>query len=185
MTFAGQMISALEIRTELERDSSKANVDKLVSKMAKQNFEFDAFFLELKNADKSIQWRMTWTLNHYLERYPHIGPKKQRMLWEQLEETRHEGMLRDYWRMFNHLTIDEDLEGLVYDRALKVFPSQSYPTAVRVYALQTAYNIALGYPELMMEVREMMLELKEYETSGMWARLKNLLKSSEKVVGQG
>ena len=89
-------------------------------------------------------------------------------------------MLRDIWRSWSFLVVHEELEGDVFDRAMRIIPSQMHPVAVRVHAMKTAHNIAKNYLEIAEELIMILEDLDHDESSGIRARSKNIVKDLRK-----
>ena len=83
-------------------------------------------------------------------------------------------MQRDLWRAFTFITIDEDLEGEVYDSAVKTTSNAALPIAPRAHAMLCAVNIAMHYPELSEEMLLVLSSFPQEESPGLRNRAKNL-----------
>ena len=179
------MIKAIEISKSLEADRSKANVNRMVLEMAKHGYDFGDYLNIVERSELPVKWYLTWNLGHYLQEYSHLGLVKQRLFWEFSKQVEHEGMLRDIWRSWSFLVVHEELEGDVFDKAVRIIPSQMYPVAVRVHAMKTAHNIAKNYPEIAEELMMILEDLDHDESSGIRARAKNILKDLRKSFDHG
>ena len=174
------MIKAIEIAKSLEPDRSKANVNRIVLEMAKHGYDFEDYLNIVERTELPVKWYLTWNLGHYLQEYSHLGLVKQRLFWNFSKQVEHEGMLRDIWRSWSFLVVHEELEGDVFDRAMRIIPSQMHPVAVRVHAMKTAHNIAKNYLEIAEELIMILEDLDHDESSGIRARSKNIVKDLRK-----
>jgi hypothetical protein len=176
------MIKAIDIAKSLGADRSKANVKRIVLEMAKHGYDFEEYLQVVEQTKLPFKWYLTWNLSHYLQEYSHLGLVKQRLFWEFTKCLEHEGMLRDVWRSWSFLVVHEELEGDVFDKAVRIIPSQMHAVAVRAHAMKAAYNIAKNYREIAEELILVLEDLDHDESSGIRVRAKNILKDLRKVV---
>jgi len=176
------MIKATEIAKSLKADRSKANVNRIVLEMAKHGYDPEGYLDKIENTELPVKWYLMWNLGHYIQEYSHLGLLKQRLFWEFSKSIDHQGMSRDIWRSWSFLVVHEELEGDVFDKAVRIIPSQMYPVAVRVHAMKTAHNIAKNYHEIAEELMMILEDLDHDESSGIRARSKNILKDLNKTI---
>ncbi|MEZ4721932.1 MAG: hypothetical protein R2813_08670 [Flavobacteriales bacterium] len=160
------MIAAKDIANALDEDRSKDNVLRIIQAIEKQGTDYREFFQIVHEQPASKCWRMTWMLSSLVERNPKIGNEIQELVWKQLKPCEHQGMQRDLWRTLTFVDISEELSGSVYDFACNVIASAHYPVAVRVHAMQCAFNIAKPWPELRDELKMILDSLGPEESVG-------------------
>jgi len=177
------VIDPQEIVEALQQDRSKQAVARLVDRMAREHFNLEDYLALVKKSPSPLNWLMTWTLNHYYEAFPHLPSRQQKLIWTFLQETKHDGIKRDLWRILSCVSLDEDLAGEVFESSLRHIPSQHHPIAVRAHAMKTALNIAQSYPELGQELKLVFELLKDEDSAGIRARAKNYLKEIKKITG--
>ncbi len=175
------MLDPKEIANVLEQERDKYTISILLERMARDGFSLDAYFTEVDERDQPVKWYLTWTLSHYFDAYPHANLASQQLIWKALQKTDHKGMLRDFWRMLTCFKVDEEIAGAVYDKALHTCASPMHAVAVRVHAMQVAYDIASDYPELLSEVLNVLHQLPEEDEKGVLSRKKKLI---EKIKEQ-
>ena len=178
------MIKAEEIAESLAQNRSKANVNRMVLEMAKHGYDFEEYISLVNKTPLPVKWYLTWNLSHYLQEYSHLGLVKQRLFWKFTQEIEHHGMLRDIWRAWSFLVVHEELEGEVFDRAMRVIPSQMYPVAIRIHAMKTAYNIAKNYPEIAEELLLVVEDLEHDDSSAIQARSRHIMKDLNKLLSR-
>lgn len=168
------MLPILTIQASLEIDRSKANVVFLIEEMMAQGFDWVVFCSALLAAEKKTAWKMGWLLTHYVERNPEDGSKHQALIWDILKNTDSHSLQRDLWRAFTFISIEEDLEGEVYDLAVKTTINAALPIAPRAHAMLCAVQIALRYPELIEEMLLVLSSFPQEDSAGLRSRAKNL-----------
>ena len=117
---------------------------------------------------------MGWLLTHYVERYPTDGSKHQKLIWNILKSTDSHSLQRDLWRAFTFINVEDNLEGEVYDLAVKTTSNAALPIAPRAHAMLCAVNVALHYPELSEEMLLVLSSFPQEESPGLRSRAKNL-----------
>jgi hypothetical protein len=63
--------------------------------------------------------------------------------------------------------------------------SEIYPVAVKVHAMQIAFNHVLIYPDLRDELETIIRDQMDHNTAGFYVRGKMILKQMEKLESQG
>lgn len=174
------MMQIHEISEALSKNRSKKAVSRLVERMAKEGANIGELLQHIDRVPLPLKWHLTWALNHYVEQYPVLNHRQQVQVWNMLCLTRHEGIMRDLWRILSFISIDDEISGAVYDKALLLIRNTSMPVAIRVYAMQAAFNIAHAFPELLAELSETLMPLKNEEAASIQATLKRILKEIEK-----
>jgi hypothetical protein len=172
-------MSPKEISEILTFDRSKISVDRLILKLEKDGFDFQAFFDELPRIKFPTRWYMTWMLTHYVERNKREGTAHQDLVWSVLKDCDNQSMLRDLWRTMSLIEVKEELAGEVYDASVKATLSSMNAIAVRAHAMFTAANIAMPYPELRIELAMILKGFNEDTSAGLRARARNLIKKLE------
>ena len=112
-------MSPKEISEILAFDRSKISIHRLILKLEKDGFDFQAFFDQLPSIEFPTRWYMTWMLTHYVERNTEEGTAHQDLIWSVLKECDNQSMLRDLWRTMSLIEVNEELAVEVYDAATK------------------------------------------------------------------
>ena len=172
-------MSPKEISEILAFDRSKISIHRLILKLEKDGFDFQAFFDQLPSIEFPTRWYMTWMLTHYVERNTEEGTAHQDLIWSVLKECDNQSMLRDLWRTMSLIEVNEELAVEVYDAATKTTMSSTNAIAVRAHAMFTAANIAMPYPELRSELVLILKGFNEDTSAGLRARAKNLIRKLE------
>jgi hypothetical protein len=168
------MLSISTIQASLESDRSKQNVLRLVAEMQTQGVVWQEYMDAVSTSESKIAWKMGWLLTHYVEQNKEEGNTWQNLIWPILKNTDSHSLQRDLWRAFTFISIEEDLEGEVYDLAVKTTTNAAIPIAPRAHAMLCAVQIALHYSELMEEMLLVLSSFPQEESAGLRNRAKNL-----------
>ena len=112
---------------------------------------------------------------------PHL-----RAMLENLKEEPHDAVKRATMRVLERIDISEELEGEVYDTAMRYLTDFGQPVAIRAFSMTAARRICQRYPSLCQELLPVVqgfFELKE--PAGILARARKELKILEKIKDQG
>ena len=81
-------MSPKEISEILAFDRSKISIHRLILKLEKDGFDFQAFFDQLPSIEFPTRWYMTWMLTHYVERNTEERTAHQDLIWRRTEGMR-------------------------------------------------------------------------------------------------
>jgi len=174
---ATTILSAATIADRLARGRTRALMNRLADRMARDGVDVPAFLAEVDIRRFPLKWHLTWLFSHYVERVRRLPAGDQEAVWRHLTDCDHPGIRRDLWRALSFLeTIDEDIAGDVFDHAIEIVRSSKEPIAMRAHAMFAARNIALPYEELRSELGLVLETLRRDESAAVRARSKNMLK---------
>lgn len=93
-----------------------------------------------------------WPVGILAEKHPTILlPYLPRMV-SNLDNPKHDAVVRNTLRTFQFIEIPEELQSEVYDRCLEYLSNPRYPIAFTAFAMTVCADIAIQYPELREEV---------------------------------
>lgn len=170
-----------ELAQRLAEDRSKASVNKLINEVLTHGLDWENFWSVNTQTKLPAKWYMTWWLANYAEHDALSLESRQEEYWNKLLETEHEGMKRDLWKVLTKITLNDELAGLAFDKALQTIASQKHAVAVRAYAMEVALNVALNYPVLANEVMMILESLSPEEPPSIRARKRMFLKKLRKA----
>lgn len=127
--------------------------------------------------DALLRQRSAWVLSKICDAHPQLLQPHLRPLLDALQgrEDLHPAVLRNSLRSLVGQPIPEDQQGEWFGYCLAVVQNPQYPVAIRVHAMQIAFELSQPYPELQQELR-MVLETNSPEGSaGFRSRASKLL----------
>ncbi len=93
-----------------------------------------------------------WPVGILAEKQPSLLlPYLARMV-SNLDEPKHDAVVRNTLRTFQFMKIPEELQSEVYDRCLEYLSNPKYPIAFTAFGMTVCADIAMQYPELREEV---------------------------------
>lgn len=175
------MIAAEDFVNEVQSDFSRKNVHRVAARAADDGLDLKDLLSRISLSSQPLKWRLCWALSHSVSHGLQLNDDQVELIWQFTKEVSHEGMLRDLWRIMSYVKVSERFAGEVFDTGITLLKSEKFPAAVRVNAMQTAFNIAENYPELMMEFRMSLLDLSMSCAPSIRARQRMLLKKDQRV----
>jgi hypothetical protein len=98
------------------------------------------------------QWA-GWPLSDIVKKHPElIRPHLRKMLKGVDRPKMHQAVKRNVMRLLQFIDIPDNLAGLAFDKAFKLFSDTGEPIAVRVFAMQVMADVAMKEPGLKNEV---------------------------------
>ncbi|HRX27944.1 MAG TPA: hypothetical protein P5235_01055 [Saprospiraceae bacterium] len=79
-----------------------------------------------------------------------------------LASSDNDAILRNTLRIFENISLNEDLEGILFENAYNLFDNPNHAIAIRVFAMTVCTNISKRYPEL---AQEMMVAIKLHNST--------------------
>jgi 8-oxo-dGTP diphosphatase len=151
----------------------------MVALSAAENSEiFDRLLEYSFSDDAKLAFRASWTLTKVCDKYPEIIFPHLDTIVERLDKIENESTLRSFLRIIS-LTdigmIDSRYHGILTDQCFAFLKSGFSAVAVKAYAMEILYKLALKYPELKNELSETINLLKTEGSAGIIARGKQIL----------
>jgi hypothetical protein len=164
------MVSRLMSRKEAE----------LIALSAAENVEIFERLLEYSfSEDAKLAFRASWTLTKVTDDYPDLILPHLDSMVEKINEIKNESVLRCFLRIISMSEpgqINRDLHGMLADSSFALLRSGFSAIAVKAYAMEILYKLAIEYPELQNELSETINLLKTEGSAGIISRGRQILK---------
>lgn len=137
--------------------------------------------------DEYLQQRASHVLIHALE-YHHYQPTQEEIL-ELIKQLRMEGMIEGAYRNILR-TLDEleefpeEAEGYLFDYCMKGITNLNRPIAIRAFSIPLAFKIGRKYPELLLELKSVLLLIDPEDGVSIQVRKRDYLKKIEKILSE-
>ncbi len=100
----------------------------------------------------------------------------------QMKLSQSNAFLRNSFRYFQDATVDESVQGALYELCYETFMNPKKAVAIRVFSMTACFTIAKNYTELLSELKEAILMVRTEDlTAGMRSRSKKLLHKIDKI----
>lgn len=154
-------------------EHSKAQVDRIV-KIAQNDSDIKEWLWNFYSGDEPIlAQRSSWVIQHIYKNHPREILDYIDRILVVLAKPLHDAQIRSVLSVLQFIEIPQMHAGRFYDFGIQVLSDPSQPSAIRVFGMQIASNIALSYPELASEVIST-YALLESPSAGLRSRWKKI-----------
>lgn len=132
--------------------------------------------------DPLLSSRAIWVLSHCnLIDSKSIKPYYSSLILNLQNKQLHDGVIRGTLRLFQTNEVPEEHQSFLIDKCYEYVKNPAETIAIRSFAITVIYKISKPYPELLNELKLLLLHLKTNDTApGMVSKIKNTLKAIEK-----
>lgn len=156
-----------EVIKQLLPDSHRATADLAVNVLLQKPALLETMFAVSCSNEYPWDMRAANVIEKADEKKPTFAANLVSEILQHLPNFKNDGPKRQYLRMLIRysMIIDEDLAGLLYDRALIISCNPAESTGIRHNAIQVLLKLTKRFPEIQQEVFET-LQLRSNEESG-------------------
>ncbi len=164
----------------VELIESWENLNYLIEKIALNPGYYQLTMDIALNDSHQKSWRAAYLIDKINDLYPDLLKPYLNELIEQVKKEKSESKKRHFLKLISMNELTNQQQGFLFDYCIQTFTSPE-PVAVRVHALQIAYNISLKEPSLIPELILVIENEIEYHSSvGICSRGKKLLERLQK-----
>lgn len=153
-------------------------VEKIVSHQYDVNELMECFFSE----DWVLCQKASWPLSVLSDHNEDLVLPYLEAMVDNLDRPVHDAVIRNTLRSWQSISIPEDLQGVVYDKAFSYFLEPQQPVAIRVFAMTVCANIAMNHPGLAPEIITVIEDYWDNTTAAWRSRGRKELRRLRKVV---
>jgi len=138
---------------------------------------FDTLAHFVYGDDKKLAQKAAWPLSYVAEAHPDWVMKHLPALLAATKKPGvHIAVIRSVVRLLQFVEIPQELHGEVMDNCFRYIEDVKEKPAVKAFALTVLYNLSREYPEILPEIKEIILSRMELESPAFRARAKVFLK---------
>jgi hypothetical protein len=132
--------------------------------------------------DALLSSRAMWVLTHCSDIDPTcVKPYYASLILNLKNKSLHNGVIRGTLRLFQEQDVPTEHQSFLLDKCYEYVKNPAEAIAIRSFAITVIYQISKSYPELLNELKLLLLHLNTNDTSpGMTSRIKNTLKLIER-----
>lgn len=167
----------MDLREEVLREHSKKQILKIAAWIGNDEDRFRQFLFIFLNDEYRVVQRISWVLSVIAETYPKLVEKNLGRIVKRLDDKNiHVAVKRNVVRVLQFLKIPVKYRAKVFDHCIRYIIDPKETIAVRCFAMTVASKIAKQYPELLIELEQIINLLIKDSTPGLRARAKMVLK---------
>ena len=160
----------------LEGPISRAAVDLVIDNAGNDPEKFRILTEFVLNGKEPLPSRAAWALVGIDEKYPELIIPYISPLIKALPDFVHPGTKRNVLKILTRKTIPKKLHGKLADQCFIWLLNRDTPVAIQVYSMQIIANLSGLYPELMLELKEVLESRIQTSLPGFKSRAKKILK---------
>ena len=154
----------------LSQGQSRKMADKIIGMIIDGEAQIEELMECFFSEDLRTCQRAAWPVGIIAEKKQDLLlPYLSRMVVN-LDNPKHDAVVRNTLRAFQFLDLPEDLESEVYERCLLYLSDPKYPIAFTAFGMTVCSNIAMKYPDLREEVISAIDYRMPHGSSGIRAR---------------
>lgn len=171
----------MNLRQQVLKEHSAENRDLITSWIGTSEERCqELIHLFLTDENLRVCQRAAWPLMHLAQKQRHLVLPYYVDFIDNLENAKHDAVIRNTLRILQDEKIPESHEGKLYELCFEYLCSISQPIAIKVFGMSILGNIAQKFPEL----KEELIAEIEYQyphgSKGFQARSKRVLKNLRK-----
>lgn len=160
------------LEEEHSKELSLAIVNEVINNPDRMSELMECFFSD----DLRICQRAAWPVGFLGEKHGHLLQPYVEGMIASIKKPKHNAIVRNVFRSFQTMEFEEKMEGPVFDVSMSVLLDVNEAIAARVFAMTTAANIVMKYPELAQELIPVIEEHLPHGSAGFKNRGAKLLK---------
>ncbi|MBT8189310.1 MAG: hypothetical protein HKN67_06770 [Saprospiraceae bacterium] len=164
------------IQQYLNQDQSKNGKNAVVSYVGSDQKRFAELMSYFFHEEWRYNQKAAWPLGYIGVEYPELIEPYHESLIEALKNPSHDAVARNVLRIYEHIEIPEELEGILYELCFNYLLDTKQSIAIRVFSMTVLGRIAHRYPELVPELISVIEEFLPHGSAGFKSRGKKVLK---------
>jgi hypothetical protein len=167
----------MNIRSELLREHSKINAEKITTYACKSKKNFDELMQCFLGTDSCVAQRSAYSVGKAVDHHKDIIVLYIPVLVAQLSRTDvHDAIIRNSLRILQEVEIPEDLHGEVMNVCFNFIEDPAAAIAFKAFSLTILHNLSKIYPELKNELKLIIEARWDTETPAFRSRGRKILK---------
>lgn len=167
----------MDLRKTILAEHSKAQVDKIVKWIGKDQQRFDELFRLFLHDEYRVVQRAAWPLSYLVIAHPPLIKKHFGRLLNKLKEPGiHEAVKRNTVRLLQDIDIPVKYHGEVMNTCFAYISSPTEKAAVKAFSLTILEKLSLQYPEIKPELKTIIEDQWDFETPAFRSRAKYILR---------
>jgi hypothetical protein len=170
------------LRTEILKEHSKAQCNKITAWVGADRQRFDELFNLFLNYEFKVTQRAAWPVSYCVEVHPIFIKKRLGELIQNLQKPGlHNAIKRHTVRILMNIEIPEKYQGEVMTICFQFVESPTEAVAIKAFSLKVLGNLAKAYPDILPEIKLLIEEQLPNQTAAFKSSAKHLLQSFEKL----
>ena len=167
----------MNLRTEILKEHSKAQCNKIVQWVGYDQKRFDELFHLFLNDEYRVVQRAAWPVSYCVIAHPSFIDNHWNKLIKNLQKPDlHNAVKRNSIRLMQDIEIPKKYHGEIMNICFIYLESPTEALAVKAFSMTVLGNLAQKYPEIIPELKLLIEDQFPHQTAGFKSRAKKILK---------
>ena len=172
----------MDLRNQLMQELSHFNMHYIADTIGDDKEMFAEIINILLKSEDPLPPRAAWVAEIVTQKYPDLIDPYLDNIIQTLKVFTHPGSRRNSLKILMRTKIPKDFQGSLIDTCFEWLMSSEKTVAVKVYALQIIENHLTFYPELAVELREVVEDQWDKNSAGFKSRGRKVLQRLERYI---
>ncbi len=170
-------MNSLILKDILLEEHSKKQCEKIVAYIGNDRDRFAELMKCFFCDEYRLSQRASWPLSFCVSSYPHlIKPYLKKLIDNLSRKGQHDAIMRNTLKLLQNIPIPTKYHGLLMDSCFNFITSPQTAVAIKAFSLTVLGNLSVCYPEITSEIKLVIEEQWEHESSAFRSRARQLLK---------
>lgn len=166
----------MDLRQEILKEHSKKQCNKIVEWVGSSQQRFNELFQLFLTDEYRVVQRASWPVSNCVIDHPDFIKSNFSKLIKNLHKKEvHNAVKRNSIRLLQHVNIPKKYQGEVLEICFHAISSPTEPVAVKAASLSVLANLGKTYPEILPELKLVIMDQLPYQTPAFTARAKKIL----------
>lgn len=166
----------MNLKAAILKENSKAQCDKIVRYIGSNKDRFAELMKLFFKGEYRVTQRAAWPMSYCVRNHPELIKPYYKKLLDNLENPGlHDAILRNTVRLLQDVDIPKAYHGRVMTLCFNFIQSNEAAVAIKAFALSILDNLSKIYPEILPELKAIVLERWEHETAAWKSRGRKII----------
>lgn len=171
------------IQDLIAEEHSSRQMKKVVRLALRNQSAFDELARVFTGRNEELARRAAWAVGYAAAKKPEFAQKHLRPFLNMLDTpNRHPAIYRNTFRFLQNFPLQENVRARVFDLSIRFIMNASHPGAIRAFAMSAAFNACNAYPELLSELKSVLLNLNDEESPAVKNRAGKVLAKITRIT---
>jgi hypothetical protein len=167
----------MQLRETILAEHSKTNCNRIAKWVGSNQQRFDELFDLFLNDEYRVVQRAAWPLSYAVIAHPQLVQKHFGKLLKNLKKPGlHDAVKRNTVRLLQDITIPKKYQGEVMNICFDYIISPAEKPAIKAFSLTVLQNLAKQYPEIKPELKTIIEDRWDIESTAFKSRAKKIFK---------
>jgi len=169
--------AGMELRSEILKEHSKKQCDKIVQWVGNSQERFDELFHLFLHDEYRVIQRAAWPVSYAVIAYPHLIRDHFPALIKKINEPGvHDAVKRNGIRLLQGIDIPEIYQGDVMDTCFRLLAAPTEAVAIKAFCITVLGKLAKRYPAILTELKILIEDQLPHQSAAFRSRAKKLLR---------